>query len=507
MEHKEYVYPKEIMEAPSDKEVKRVAKKLVELEYGRYAIGPVKKGEKVLIVIPVHQDKKLLDAIVDAIKEKGAGEIDVVSEAKVQGFKTNPNFSADRAWDEFAFFPAWFGYRKFLEDSDASKDMIEKNWSAHHALKEYLEKLPKKYDKLLAGPGGWSHYKAIVAGPYKSLWPFTSYEYARLFAEFPGEVWNLVEDKIKNLMPEVEEVRIRDEEGTDITFTMSEEEAKLWREESQPSNHLFMYPRPPSFPEANGVIAGTSNHFGFFPYAKVYVRHGLVEKIEGGGKFGGMWNDYWDRYRSQQWPEFPSPGYYYIHECALATNPRGFRHIRELFNTPIFMTNDSERNRAGTIHWGFGLQALDLIERQRPFKDKFDNVMKFCKQKDLPYCHSAHIHNYFITYEVRLRDTNQWIKLVDKGWITLFDDPYVRKVASKYGDPEKIFKYDWVPAIPGITYDGNYLKDYAKDPLEWIRKEIDEIIPKQLGIKKKGNLRAETGRSVVPHEHEHDHRP
>lgn len=484
---------------PSAKEVQRVARKLAKLEYGRYALGPVNKGEKDLIITPPQQEKGILSAIVKALKESGA-EVDIIQETEVMGWKSLPNFSAERSWDELAFFPAWFGYRKFLEDSDAPPGMVEKEWDPFDRIREYIEKLPKKYDKVFAGPGGWSHYKQLIGGPYKSLWPYASYEYARLFADFPAEVWNLVEDKIKNLMPLVEEVRVRDEEGTDLTFTMTEEEAALWREESQPSNHLFMYPRPPSFPESNGVIAGTSNHFGFFPFVKVHMRHGLVEKIEGGGKFGDMWRDYAERYRDAQYPKFPAPGYYYIHESALATNPRGFRHTRELFNTPIFMTNDSERNRAGVLHWGFGLQALDFIERKRPFQDEFNQVMKFAKEREFPFCHSAHIHNYFLTYEVKLRNTKKWIKLVDRGRITLFDTPEVRTVAAKYGDPDKIFRYDWVPAIPGITYPGNYQKDYAKDPISWIRKEIREIMPKS-----RPRLKEETGRSVPPHRHEQSH--
>tara|TARA_B100000315_G_scaffold256175_2_gene301455 strand:+ start:795 stop:2309 length:1515 start_codon:yes stop_codon:yes gene_type:complete len=495
-----YTYPADILESPSDEQLRRVAKKLVELEYGRYAIGPIEKDEKVLILTPVHQDQRLLEAIKQAMMDKGAGEIDVVSEAEVQNFKITPNFTAERAWDELAFFPAWFGYRRHIEeDSDATQAMRDTEWNAHHTFKVYMDKQPKKYDKLLGGMAGYSHYKAIVGGAYKSLFPFSSYEYAKLYADFPQDVWSMVENRIKDLMPIAEEVRIRDLEGTDITFTITEEEAILWREESQPSNHLFMYPRPPEFPEANGVIAGTSNHFGFFPYTKVYVKHGLVEKIEGEGKFQDMWRGYHDRYQKEQYPDFPSPGYYYIHECALATNPRGFRHIKELFDTPIFMTNDSERNRAGTLHWGFGLQALDFIERQRPVMDKFDKVMKFCKEKNLPYCHSAHIHNNFITYEIRPRNSKQWIKLVDKGWITLFDDPEIRKVAAKHGNPDEIFKYDWIPAIPGITYEGNYFKDYAKDPLYWIKHEIKEIIPKFTG----GTVKEEVGQSVVPHAHEH----
>jgi hypothetical protein len=496
----EYTYPDYILDEPTDEELRRVANKLVELEYGRYALGPIKKGQRILIVAPVHQDPRVLEALRTAMKDKGAGEVDVVSEKDILGWKTIPNWSADRPWDEFAFFPAHFEYRKFMEDSDAPPEMLANNYANLQSLKEYLQKLPKTYDTIFAGPGGWSHYKQVVGGPYKSLWPYTNYEYLKLFADFPAEVWSAVEDRIKSLMPQVEEVKVTDAEGTDLRFTMNSEEAKLWREESQPSNHLFMYPRPPSFPEANGVIAGTSNHFGFFPYVKVHIKHGMIEKIEGGGKFGDLWRMYAERYRDAQYPDFPTPGYYYIHECALATNPRGFRHPKEVFNTPIFMTNDSERNRAGVLHWGFGLQALDFVERQRPFNEKFDRVMKYSKERDMPYCHSAHIHNFFVTYEIRLRDSKQWIRLIDKGRITLYDDPEIRSLASKYGNPDEIFHYDWIPAVPGITYEGNYFNDFAKDPIQWIKKEMSEIMPKKVA-----KLKEEKGISVIPHQHEHAH--
>jgi hypothetical protein len=491
------------MKEVSDAELDRVAKKLVELEYGRYALGPVKKGAKLLIQVPIHQEERVLNAIKKALLNAGAAEVDVVSEKEVMKWKTSPRYSSAKSWEEFYFFTAHFGYRKFIDDSDIPSDIRQLNYAILDSTSKYVKSLKKKYDAFYAGPGGWTHYKTVVGGPYKSLWPYTNYEYCKLFADFPQEVWMAVEDRIKSLMPQVAEVRVKDEEGTDLKFTMTEEEAKLWREESQPSNHLFMFPRPPSFPDANGFIAGTSNHFGFYPYCKVQIRHGQVVKVEGGGKFGDLWREYLDRFENTQYPGVPEPGYYYIHESALATNPRGFRNPKEFGKTNIFMTNDSERNRAGVLHWGLGLQALDFIERKRPFKDKFDKMMKLAKEKDLPYTHSAHIHNFFLTYEVRLRDSNKWIRLVDKGRITLFDQPEFRELASKYGNPDEIFRYDWVPAVPGISYSGNYFNDFAKDPISWVEKEMKEIMPK-MTVK----VKEETGKSVLPHLHEpgHGHR-
>ena len=36
-------------------------------------------------------------------------------------------------------------------------------------------------------------------------------------------------------------------------------------------------------------------------------------------------------------------------------------------------------------------------------------------------------------------------KLVDRGHQTALDDPGVRRVAAKYGDPDELLREDWIP--------------------------------------------------------------
>ena len=43
----------------------------------------------------------------------------------------------------------------------------------------------------------------------------------------------------------------------------------------------------------------------------------------------------------------------------------------------------------------------------------------------------------------------------------------MRAIAAKYGDPDKLLKEDWIPAIPGISATGSY-EEYAKNPMPWI---------------------------------------
>ncbi len=36
-------------------------------------------------------------------------------------------------------------------------------------------------------------------------------------------------------------------------------------------------------------------------------------------------------------------------------------------------------------------------------------------------------------------------KLVDRGHLTVRDDPEVRRVAVKYGNPDELLREDWIP--------------------------------------------------------------
>jgi hypothetical protein len=74
------------------------------------------------------------------------------------------------------------------------------------------------------------------------------------------------------------------------------------------------------------------------------------------------------------------------------------------------------------------------------------------------------MHVYFPTVQWKLRDTGEWITIADKGYVKAFDDPEVRALASRYGDPEQVFRYEWIPQIPGINAPGDYEKDFAQDP-------------------------------------------
>jgi hypothetical protein len=105
-----------------------------------------------------------------------------------------------------------------------------------------------------------------------------------------------------------------------------------------------------------------------------------------------------------------------------------------------------------------------------------DEYGKYAKEHDLPMGH-IHVHNYFATFEVKVQGAEYWYKIVDKGWFTCMDDPEIRAIAVKYGDPDELLSYDWVPPLPGINCEGDYFKDYAPDPLGYLKKRMKENKP------------------------------
>ena len=38
-------------------------------------------------------------------------------------------------------------------------------------------------------------------------------------------------------------------------------------------------------------------------------------------------------------------------------------------------------------------------------------------------------------------------KIVEDGRLLVLDDPEIRQIASKYGDPDELLKIDWIPPV------------------------------------------------------------
>jgi hypothetical protein len=184
----------------------------------------------------------------------------------------------------------------------------------------------------------------------------------------------------------------------------------------------------------------------------------MIARIEGGGHYGDLWREVVERYRDTQYPGFPYPGWAYFNDASIGTNPKSYRQIETLWKYNDSWTNLPERAQAGVIHFGFGAEHWDTT------------FLEYAKRNKLPTMHFPHVHNLFATYEIKQRSTGEWVKLIDKGRLTALDHPRVVRLANSLGGTHHL-EYDWIPALPGINYPGDYARDYAPDPVAWIRRE------------------------------------
>jgi hypothetical protein len=462
---------------------------------GRTPLGLVRSGEHLLLVVPDEQEPLTLEAVQKALEERGV-KVTVQRHYQVQGLtaaQAKENMAARQrsltfgsdGWKEVGAGLLQQKLLRFLPP-DARKAVTppavphpEKiddlagsaKWVAEHP----------EIDRVIYGAGGRSwQQRAFGKNAAKFLGNWTYVKQTDLLSkvpEFPGDVWKTIEEKVLDAIPFIESVHMTDAEGTDVRWSVTEEEAEKHAKAALLQGHLFMYPLQGSrgilgpefdtqvFPDSNGVLAGCSNHTAYFPCVKVTIEHGLITRLDGGGRMGDLARLLLNvpELKTAQYPDAPRPGYWYWFEAALGTNPKYFRPIQELMKGGTGAINLFERNRSGVFHFGLGLETLDAEAR------------KFCDARNLPCDHAWHIHNYFITYAAKLRDDDQTINIIDKGHLTTMDNAEVRALASRYGDPDLLLREEWVPGIPGVNMPGDYQKDYAPDPWKWVKREGEEI--------------------------------
>jgi hypothetical protein len=308
---------------------------------------------------------------------------------------------------------------------------------------------------------------------------------------YPGDVWQLAEEQLLEPLVYVDRVEAKDPEGLDLWADITDEMAQRWAAGAYQRGHLYMFPNQatgrfgysfvsyPAFQQkylqrepiarVNGVIAGTQGHGGFFPRWEVTFTNGFISDVKGGGAQGEALKEFvkWDKLNNLTYPYHNQPGFWYLYEIAFGSHPKAFRHPIPLLKTG---NTSPDRVRSGVIHWGLGIRLWH--DPDAPTESKV--WREFSETHNVPFDHGWHTHTYFTTYKVRLRNANKWVNLLEKGHMTSLDNPEVRALASRYGDPNYLLTEDWIPEVPGINAPGDYLKDYAPDPGKYSLQVLDK---------------------------------
>ncbi|MBT8098722.1 MAG: hypothetical protein KJO82_03175, partial [Gammaproteobacteria bacterium] len=314
---------------------------------------------------------------------------------------------------------------------------------------------------------------------------------------YPSDVWRMIEGKMIEPMAYTDRVEVSDPEGSAFYFELTPEEARIWSQGSYLQGHIFMIPSqssgvfPFSFIEypamhddwlptvqmttANGIVASSNSHASNHPRIEIHIKDGYVQDVRGGGLYGDgfrLWLNY-PQINELTWPYQKNPGFWWLFEAGTGTNPKYFKHPGEV----LVGNNLSERNAGGVIHWSFGSEVKMGPEKDKAKSARSPESVAFGKEHAVPIGHAMHNHNLLPTYQIRLRDSGNWQTVIEHGQILASEDPEVRALASRYGDPDEVLHRDWIPELPGITAPGNYDEDYSSDPgrfwTNWAKSILD----------------------------------
>jgi hypothetical protein len=250
-------------------------------------------------------------------------------------------------------------------------------------MKEITKELAQSFAELerLDDEGSYDEVIWVYGGPILSerriraqRFPFITPEMTASPAHtFPAELLTAIDQWTWDRMREGRTVHITDPEGTDIRYTSW---AEYWDTERRFFNaehiarfypqktaygrtylpsHIWGKPNfllPEGLEEGHGVVAGTMNHVGPFPWMKLTVEYSSVAGIEGGGLFGDKLRKIAEETAGIQYPGMPGKGLLKCWEASIGTNPKIHRPRKDYplgWNCALY-----ERMRSGIVHIGYG---------------------------------------------------------------------------------------------------------------------------------------------------------
>jgi len=361
----------------------------------------VKPGMKVLMVTDTTNDPLVVEAFRIAIREAGG----LLESIELVGYPemTEPVELVDAMFSN-RWWPAW------VWSATESADLM-----LHMAMLKvpHTPNLPVSHDR--------SRIVDLECSNRDQLTP----EYHT----FPRELRDTIDRKVWEVLGYAQRIEVTDAEGTELRCSVSKEEwqrevAKQEKRGGLPyqSGHLQV-PLPST--NLEGVLATSSLTFGGpVPRTFCTVQGGQVAAVEGGGKFGEALRKDTEQYRDLRFSGYPGPGVNWLSTMGICTHPKARRSIYY-----------DELTGSARVHaWAIGHRRSGVIH---------SSIGEGLVRED--YKVIRHVDLYFGTLAADGK------KVIEGGHLLALDDPEVRAVAQRHGDPDKLLHVDWVPAVAGVN--------------------------------------------------------
>jgi len=518
-------FPSYLKEARSVEEVMQGVRDLVRsgYTYEGFGFGVLNEGETALLVPTAESEEMIVEGIRRAALERGV-TLQVVPDYELVGvsredavalLKARQTYTAEQGYMEGArwvqgfpdpeaakqwlkerrpdlyqsFFPK---ERELSAKLQAIRSKLGGN-SVGKALQEFMKEHPEVEGIFWGTGGGTGRRRALYPYDDKYLGMFTAdnrWEALSQIGSYPADVWQLTEELTIESLVYVDKLQVTDPEGTNAWTDLSQVQAEKWGRGAYQRGHLYMFPNIatgrfaysmvdyPAFQKEwlprepiarlEGVIAGTAGG-GFFPRMEVHWKDGFISEVKGGGLYGELFREFleYPGINELVYPYHETPGFWYLYEIAWGTQPKYFRNPDHMMKGSLAR----ERMASGVIHWGLGISVQH--DPDAPIESKA--WPDFTAKHNVPRGHNFHVRSYFADYKVHLRAADRWLTLMEKGHMSSLDNPEVRALASRYGDPDRILAEDWIPNIPGINAPGRY-EDYAANPWKYAKATIDQVL-------------------------------
>ena len=358
----------------------------------------IKPGETVLLVGDRSADPLVREVFIEAAQKAGGVVHQIIFQGKPE---LTDGFEIARQMRFQTWFPEWVW--KPAAEVDVLLEMTNLGGSHQRGIRP---KLPARVRSV----GIPFARREQLADP-------------RAIGNYPEEIVEAITEAVWRQIMGKRQMQVTDVEGTDLKWTV---DVAAWDEVKGNEHITLALPYRKPKPDMQGWLVGSSTHSGPFPTLRLRVQDGRVVEVQGGQHVGDALRKVMAEYKDIQYPGFPGPGATWIEETAVGPHPGRHRVPgAETFGWWAGMTSWGGAARAGVFHFAVGTSGSG-------------KNYQFARE------HKLEIQHLDIElYEPTVIMDGQTI--VRQGHLLALDDPEVRKVASKYGNPEELLRVTWSP--------------------------------------------------------------
>ena len=232
---------------------------------------------------------------------------------------------------------------------------------------------------------------------------------------YPPEILAALGKAEQELLKGAKQIRVTDPNGTDFTFTTANAGGTA-----------------SSYKDARGQVVVYAMHGGLIPRTTLRLEAGRVVSVEGEGNLADQIRWLLANGKDLQWPGFPGPGSAYLVEVDLPRlHPKIARPPWQgLHGAAKYFAFSKDYKRAGVLTVGFGTPTGT------------SQAVAFANSSGVQIQHlDTHLYHATVTVDGRV--------ISKDGRPIVLDDPEIRKIAAKYGDPDQLLRIDWAPALDG----------------------------------------------------------